>query len=254
MIARASSGSRSRIISVEFLISANSAVTVLRSPSGSAPAPDSSLKIFCASGDPRGRAGSGDRRGFRRGVPHSPQNLNCGGFSAPQFGQTASSGAPQLPQNLVVSGFSEVQLGQRISPPPQAAVSNSLLPRSGAQGVTGTLATVCASVPCVFFDRRSCEIGRRTGPNAHQYQKDASQARLIRGLARQRLRQSRIRAILLSMAKERSLVIIAHPPTAPFETGFRPLRSSRNRTGRRWPSARRDLGPTQVSSAVPRRC
>ena len=70
----------------------------------------------------------------------------------------------------------------------------------------------------MFFDRRSCQIGRRTGPNAHQYQKDASQARLIRGLARQRLRQSRIRAILLSIAKDPSLVIIAHHPTAPFET------------------------------------
>src|SRR5260370_39898346 len=186
IMARASSGSRSRINSVEPLISANSAVTVLRSPSaGSAPAPDSSPKIFCASGDPRGRAGSGGRRGFPRGVPHSPQNLNCGGFSAPQFGQTALSGAPQLPQNLVVSGFSELQPEQRISPPHQSAVSNSLLPRSGAQGVTGTLETVCASAPCVFFDRRSCQIGRRTGPNAHQYQKDASQARLIRGLARQ---------------------------------------------------------------------
>src|SRR5712691_8829169 len=123
MIARASSGSRSSINSIDPLMSANSAVTVLRSPSaGSAPAPDSSRKIFCASADPRGRAGSGDRRGFRRGVPHSPQNLNCGGFSAPQFGQTALSGSPQLPQNLVVSGFSELQLGQRISPPPQAAV------------------------------------------------------------------------------------------------------------------------------------
>src|SRR5260370_4475570 len=103
--------------------------------------------------------------------------MNCGGFSAQQFGQIASSGAPQLPQNLGVSGFSELQLGQRISPPPQAAVSNSLLPRAGAQGVTGTLETICASAPSVFFDRRSCQISRRTGPNAYQYQKDASQER-----------------------------------------------------------------------------
>src|SRR5712692_6378528 len=143
-MARASSGSRSRINSVEPMISANSAVIVLRSPSaGSAPAPDSSLKIFCASGDPRGRAGSGDRRGFRRGVPHSPQNLNCGGFSAPQFGQTASSGRPQLPQNLVVSGFSELQLGQRISPTPSSCLELlSTMIRDG--GVMGTLETACA--------------------------------------------------------------------------------------------------------------
>jgi hypothetical protein len=53
-------------------------------------------------------------------------------------------------------------------------------------GGYGALETICASAPCVFFGRRSCQIGRRTGPNAHQYQKDASQARLIRGLARQR--------------------------------------------------------------------
>jgi hypothetical protein len=50
-------------------------------------------------------------------VPHSPQNLNPGGFSAPHLAQLLFSGLPQLPQNLVVSGFSELQLGQRMRLP-----------------------------------------------------------------------------------------------------------------------------------------
>jgi hypothetical protein len=52
----------------------------------------------------------------QRSVPHSPQNLNCGGFSEPHLAQRFFSGAPQSPQNLVASGFSELQLRQRICP------------------------------------------------------------------------------------------------------------------------------------------
>src|SRR5271167_54088 len=102
-IARASSGSRSRISSVEPLMSANNAVTVLRSPSGSASAAADTGEG--AEGPPVFSA-----------APHAPQNLKRGELSLPHLGQRLRRSDPQLPQNLVWDGLSYSQLGQSILP------------------------------------------------------------------------------------------------------------------------------------------
>src|SRR5215472_11047536 len=126
-MARASSGSRSSISSIDPLMSANSAVTVLRSPSGiawasaspvtvSVGAPAPALGIRVADAAPR----SGDNE-----VPQSPQNFLSSGFSAPHLGQGLASCAPQSPQNLFPEGLSERHLLQRISYAPSSS-SNAL--------------------------------------------------------------------------------------------------------------------------------
>jgi hypothetical protein len=46
--------------------------------------------------------------------PHSPQNLNPGGFEELHFGQVFSSLAPQPPQNFIPSGFSNWHFGHFI--------------------------------------------------------------------------------------------------------------------------------------------
>ena len=82
-------------------MSANNAVTVLRSPSGSesgAAGTDES-----AEGPPAFSA-----------APHAPQNLKRGGLSLPHPGQMLRRSDPQLPQNLVSDGLSYSQLGQSI--------------------------------------------------------------------------------------------------------------------------------------------
>src|SRR6266446_7052153 len=107
MMARASSGSRSCSSSVDPLISANSAVTVLRSPSS--PTPRSTSSLF---GVAEGAGAAAAGGGALSGAPQSPQNLCPCGFSALHFGQRFLSSAPQLPQNFLLAGFSEPQLAQ----------------------------------------------------------------------------------------------------------------------------------------------
>src|SRR5215469_6501657 len=105
-IARASSGSRSSINSIEPLISANSAVTVLRSPSR---AVGSSVS---------GALGRFDDSGFAQPEPsdviHCPQNLNPGGFSKPHLGHVSASGVVHWPQNFIPPGLSKPHFEQRI--------------------------------------------------------------------------------------------------------------------------------------------
>src|SRR5215468_2370281 len=100
-IARASSGSRPSINSIEPLMSANNAVTVLRSPSGAADdATSAATRNSCAfaldcgtcaeagfdaAGAPLGALGA-------IGLAQLPQNLNPGGFSNPHCGQRFLSG------------------------------------------------------------------------------------------------------------------------------------------------------------------
>src|SRR5215472_4627952 len=105
-MARASSGSRSSIRSIEPLISANSAVTVLRSPSGGC-APDS------RGAKRTGCAGCSARAG--RAAPHSSQNFAPGLLIAAQAGHFDESGAAHSLQNLAPSRFSAPHLEQRIS-------------------------------------------------------------------------------------------------------------------------------------------
>src|SRR5208282_6561611 len=110
MIARASSGSRSCSSSVEPLISANSAVTVLRSPSSCAPLAtvETRTRDFKVSLVSTG--------GGSIGFEHSRQNFARGGFSLPhELHRRANRDAHSI-QNLAPSGFSAPHFEQRIDP------------------------------------------------------------------------------------------------------------------------------------------
>src|SRR6516165_4882962 len=113
MTARASSGSSSRISSVDPLMSANSAVTVLRSPLTASDVGAESLRRTLLS---LGGAGAAFGSGSRIAAPHSPQNFSPGSMGAPHFGHEATSGVPQLVQNLRPSRLSLPHFEQRILP------------------------------------------------------------------------------------------------------------------------------------------
>src|ERR1700694_2486895 len=112
-IARASSGSRSSINSVEPLMSANSAVTVLRSPSGTSPLggltltliplASSFMSCFGPAADPNE-------------VPHSWQNFALAGLAKPHFGQQPLNDSPHSLQNFAPAAFSALHLEQVTCP------------------------------------------------------------------------------------------------------------------------------------------
>jgi hypothetical protein len=60
-------------------------------------------------------------------MPHSPQNLNSGGFSNPQRGHGVRIAVPQLPQNFIPGGFSVLQLEHRI----ESSLSRRLIESRG---------------------------------------------------------------------------------------------------------------------------
>src|SRR5712664_1982740 len=114
--ARASSGSRSSINSIEPLISANSAVTVLRSPSGMSDVSRSAGVIWIsgAAGFVAGGLAETACPFPASAAPHSPQNFSAGSFSAPHDAHRAFRGAPHSAQNFRPSRFSAAQFEQRI--------------------------------------------------------------------------------------------------------------------------------------------
>src|SRR5271169_6868317 len=103
IIARASSGSRSSISSIEPLMSANSAVTVLRSPSGSEQSGCSGVMRTAdgasATGDPA--FALTEPMPLPRALPQSAQNLAAGALSEPQFEQRLDNGLPHSAQNFL---------------------------------------------------------------------------------------------------------------------------------------------------------
>src|SRR5260221_14646244 len=110
MIARASSGSRSAISSVEPLMSANSAVTVLRSPSITSGAElASAVTLIC---DSDGLVGEESRLVAVNAVPHFLQNLASGLASVLQVEQTSSRLAPHPSQNDASAGLSLLHFAQ----------------------------------------------------------------------------------------------------------------------------------------------
>src|SRR5260370_37480423 len=115
-MARASSGSRSSINSIEPLMSANSAVTVLRSPSGSEPSGCSGATRTgdgaCGADAPA--LASAEPRPSPRALPQSAQNLAAGALSEPQFEQTLDNGLPHSAQNFVPGIPSVPHFKQRI--------------------------------------------------------------------------------------------------------------------------------------------
>src|SRR5271167_2414968 len=114
MIARASSGSRSCSSSVEPLMSANSAVTVLRSPSSSSDEPLSAAPRTLGA-DPGGDEAAAAPTPFVNGVPHLPQKSEVGGFSALHFAHCFASAVPHFAQKLLVGELFVPHFAQRIA-------------------------------------------------------------------------------------------------------------------------------------------
>src|SRR5229473_218482 len=114
MIARASSGSRSCSSSVDPLMSANSAVTVLRSAS----IKDASA---CSAATRIAEVGTATASDLPEpsvtpsGAAHSPQNFAVGAFSYPHFAQRLLKGAAHSLQNFCSAGFSAPQFAHFIS-------------------------------------------------------------------------------------------------------------------------------------------
>src|SRR5215472_837689 len=118
MTALASSGSRSSISSVEPLISANSAVTVLRSPSiaGEASACSGVMRISFAVEDAIADESEPGRAIAASVVPQSAQNLALAEVSAPHCGQRIGSGLPHSAQNRLPDKLSAPHFEQRMLP------------------------------------------------------------------------------------------------------------------------------------------
>src|SRR5712692_10986058 len=104
MIARASSGSRSSISSIDPLMSANSAVTVLRSPWSSSDEPSGLILTLVSIAALLVGTGSGSAAARR--LPHLRQNFELGGFVVPQALQACSMRAPHSAQNTASARLS----------------------------------------------------------------------------------------------------------------------------------------------------
>src|ERR1700761_5256167 len=101
MIARASSGSRSSINSVEPLMSANSAVTVLRSPSSAEVSASSATTRMSPADFRAAEIPLAALSCLASDAPHLPQKFEEGEFSAPQFAQGCASELPHRAQKLL---------------------------------------------------------------------------------------------------------------------------------------------------------
>src|SRR5207245_2865471 len=102
-------GSRSSINSIEPLMSANSAVTVLRSPSGiSAVSAATRTPLGGVAGFPAAAREAASSR-----APQSAQNGLPTCASAPHLGQRTGSGAPQSAQNRLPGRASTPHFGHR---------------------------------------------------------------------------------------------------------------------------------------------
>src|SRR5262249_40794673 len=95
-------------------MSANSAVTVLRSPSGTSLG-SAATRMLDA---PRLDAPALGEPWAESEPPNLPKNLNEGFFPTPLGGHWAKSPPPQPPQNLFPTGFSTPHFEQRISASP----------------------------------------------------------------------------------------------------------------------------------------
>src|SRR5215469_7329625 len=98
-------------------MSANSAVTVLRSPSRFSDAGASVTRIWLSRDFFAGAVAAGTPSG----PPHWPQNLAAGAFSKPQAAQGVLNGAPHSLQNFNPSGFSVLHFVHSIYPFPLRA-------------------------------------------------------------------------------------------------------------------------------------
>src|SRR5215472_11065102 len=116
MTARASSGSSSRINSVDPLMSANSAVTVLRSPSVTfAEVCSANRRISPPTDDLVAISSERDEAALRL-APHFLQNLTPALTGALQAGQRSSSLRPHCSQKTASAGLSLPHFEQHILP------------------------------------------------------------------------------------------------------------------------------------------
>ena len=99
--------------SIDPLMSANSAVTVLRSPSSDA---DEALGAIRIADSAAGCGLAAAAVDVVNDAPHSPQNFSPGWLEAPHFEQVRLSGAPQFAQNLRPSRLSLPHFEQRMFP------------------------------------------------------------------------------------------------------------------------------------------
>src|SRR5215469_1176788 len=138
-MARACSGSRSCWSSVEPLMSANRAVTVLRSPSNSADAWSAVLWLIDSGNSSlaMGRRGDPAPGDDFSGPAHSPQKRAAGEFSNPHFAQRCLNGAAHCSQNFSPSGFSAPHFEQRIATFALALVAQFLEQRLGVLQIGG---------------------------------------------------------------------------------------------------------------------
>src|SRR5712692_9387340 len=115
-IACAASGSSASISAVEPLRSANSAVTILRSPSivVEASACSEVTRILGAADAALGKVAAADSALPGRAAPQSSQNADAGAFCAPHFGQPRDSGLPHAAQNFLLVVLSVPHLVQRM--------------------------------------------------------------------------------------------------------------------------------------------
>src|SRR5216684_5851138 len=95
-------------------MSANNAVTVLRSPSSASGAASRFTRIAERSGSALIVDAAVATPSV---VPHSPQNLKGAVFSAPHLGHLTAKGSPHSPQNFRPLGFSDPHFEQRIHAP-----------------------------------------------------------------------------------------------------------------------------------------
>src|SRR5215471_15153820 len=123
-MARASSGSRSSISSIEPLMSANSAVTVLRSPSrfSAADVPVTRMGVSFIFA-----AGAAIVASAPNAAPQESQNFASVRFSAPHEGHLGESFAPHLSQKRAPSRWSAPHLEQRIAESPKSLARRSRL-------------------------------------------------------------------------------------------------------------------------------
>jgi hypothetical protein len=95
-------------------MSANSAVTVLRSPSSSSDEP-LSVAPRTLGADPGGDEAAAAPTPFVNGVPHLPQKSEVGGFSALHFAHCFASAVPHFAQKLLVGELFVPHFAQRIA-------------------------------------------------------------------------------------------------------------------------------------------
>src|ERR1700736_5620493 len=101
-------------------MSANKAVTVLRSPSSASGGLLSGVTRTLEANPCSGEVATAAPASFVRGAPHLPQKSDVSGFSAFHFAQCFASAFPPFAQKLLVEGLFVPHFEQRTVAPPRS--------------------------------------------------------------------------------------------------------------------------------------